>query len=456
MYIVDFFKRMGRKSNIPVLIYLILNILFISLITISMVASMGMNGALSIILGLALGIGIYVVSLSIALSPIGEGILRLQTGCKKVKNKKYQEYIYPIFYEVYQRARELDPSIPEDVQLFMTNDKCVNAFATGRKTVCVTKGMMEKTADQIKAALAHEFGHLAHKDTDLILLISIGNLFVTAIVTMVKLMLLMVQIMLFIFSRSEEGLVGIFITFLSMISIDLMMWIWTKIGTLLVMKSSRNNEYEADEFAFRLGYGIALLDLFDTFGHSGAKGLFATLESSHPDTEDRIARIEDLMDLAGRGELPAYNVSGQATKIAEQDPSIYMNVAAKNNAEYQNGYPHQQITGTAASGYSYQPMPAFSEPQVNRQMPYEEPVNRQMPYEEPVNRQAAFEEPVRMRPISNPQVCVSCGNPLDENAKFCGMCGTRVAEKPKRVFCINCGEPELDSEAAFCVYCGEK
>lgn len=444
MYIVDFFKRMGRKSNIPVLIYLILNILFISLITISMVASLGMSGAVTIMLGLALGIGIYVVSLAIAISPIGEGILRLQTGCKKVKNKRYQEFIYPIFYEVYQRARELDPSVPEDVQLFMTSDKSVNAFATGRKTVCVTKGMMEKPADQIKAALAHEFGHLAHKDTDLILLITIGNLFVTIIVTMVKLMLLMIHVMLYIFSRSEEGLIALFFTFLSMISVDLMMWIWTKIGTLLVMKSSRNNEYEADEFAFRLGYGIALLDLFDTFGHSGAKGLFATLESSHPDTEDRIARIEDLMDLAGRGELPAYNVSGQATKIAEQDPSIYMNVAAKGQGEYLNGSAHQQLSVEQTPVYQYepdyeqQPAAAFSE--------------------EPVSRQTVSVEPIRMRPVSNPSFCTSCGNPLDENAKFCGMCGTKVkvAEKPKRVFCINCGEPELDSEAAFCVYCGEK
>ena len=35
-------------------------------------------------------------------------------------------------------------------------------------------------------------------------------------------------------------------------------WIWTRIGVLLVMKSSRANEYEADEFSFRLGYGNEL------------------------------------------------------------------------------------------------------------------------------------------------------------------------------------------------------
>ena len=32
MYLIDFFKRMGRKSNIPVIIYLILNVFIIAFI----------------------------------------------------------------------------------------------------------------------------------------------------------------------------------------------------------------------------------------------------------------------------------------------------------------------------------------------------------------------------------------------------------------------------------------
>ena len=48
-------------------------------------------------------------------------------------------------------------------------------------------------------------------------------------------------------------------------------WLWTKIGTLLVMKSSRANEYEADAFSFRLGYGDELCALLDTICGSSAK-----------------------------------------------------------------------------------------------------------------------------------------------------------------------------------------
>ena len=51
---------------------------------------------------------------------------------------------------------------------------------------------------------------------------------------------------------------------------------------------------QADEFAFRLGYGGSLCTLLGTIGGKGAQGLFANLVSSHPNKEDRIARIRRL------------------------------------------------------------------------------------------------------------------------------------------------------------------
>ncbi|HEY8362451.1 MAG TPA: M48 family metalloprotease [Tissierellaceae bacterium] len=73
-----------------------------------------------------------------------------------------------------------------------------------------------------------------------------------------------------------------------------LMWLWTKIGTVLVMYSRRQNEYLADEFAFKLGYGYSLCSVLDTFYGAGRKGLWANLVSSHPSTDDRIARLQSL------------------------------------------------------------------------------------------------------------------------------------------------------------------
>lgn len=242
MYLVDFFKRMTRKSNIPVLAYLVLNVFVIGAI-VQLLFNNPFWKALLI------GIVLYAISMTVALSPLGEWILRLQTGCKKIKRVEQINRIEPLFREVYDKAKKLDPTIPDDVSLFISDDDSPNAFATGRKTVCITKGLLHMPENQIKATLAHEFGHLAHKDTDLILVVSVGNLIVTAALTAIRLLISLLQLffgIMIIFVGGREGVFASITAALTGMMINLFvigfMWIWTKIGILLVMKSSRGNE----------------------------------------------------------------------------------------------------------------------------------------------------------------------------------------------------------------------
>ncbi len=297
MYLIDFFKRMTRKSNIPVLIYLVLNIFVIA----GIVQLFLGGGELPFWKALLIGLGMYIVSLLIALSPIGEWILRLQTGCRKIKRAEQINFLEPIFREVYDKAKQLDPSIPDDVRLYINSDEEPNAFATGRKTICVTEGLLHTPAEQIKATLGHEFGHLAHKDTDLILVVSVGNLIVTGFILVIRLIIDFVNLILglcTLFIGGREGffaaiVTGIYHALISAVVAGLT-WIWTKIGVLLVMHASRANEFEADEFSFNLGYGNELCMLLDSINGASAKGLFANLASSHPDKDDRIAKLQEL------------------------------------------------------------------------------------------------------------------------------------------------------------------
>lgn len=294
MYLVDFLKRITRKSNIPALIYLVLNVFVIGTIV-----NILFGG--NFVICLLEGIVLYSISLLVALSPFGEMILRFQTGCKKMKISEQINYIEPIFREVYDKARRLNPSIQEDVQLFISSDEEPNAFATGRKTICITEGLLKMPVDQIKATLGHEFGHLAHKDTDLILVVSVGNLIVSAFIVGIRLFIEALHILFGIctlFVGGSEGAIAslvnsIYHALISVIVIGLT-WVWTKLGVLLVMKSSRSNEFEADEFSFNLGYGNGLCVLLNSVGSSHEKGLFANLASSHPDKNARISKLQEL------------------------------------------------------------------------------------------------------------------------------------------------------------------
>lgn len=294
VYLIDFFKRISRKSNIPVLIYLVINVFVIA----GIIQLLFKNPFWQAFL---FGIGLYLISISIALSPIGEWILRLQTGCKKIKRPDQINRIEPLFREVYSKAMQLDASIPNNVQLYINTDLAPNAFATGRKTICMTEGLLNMPDDQIKATLGHEFGHLAHKDTDLILVVSVGNLIITTIVTGIRIVINIVQFflgILCIFLGGSEGALASITNSLCNMLINIfvmaLMWVWTKIGILLVMKSSRDTEYEADQFSFNLGYGNELCILLDSICGDGAKGLFANLASSHPDKNDRIAKLQQM------------------------------------------------------------------------------------------------------------------------------------------------------------------
>ena len=115
---------------------------------------------------------------------------------------------------------------------------------------------------------------------------------------------MIINIVQFIFSvfallfGGSEGVFASIVTSITNIMINLfvmgLMWLWTKVGVLLVMKSSRDSEYDADKFSLDLGYGHELCALLDTNDCSGGKGLFANLASSHPDKSDRIAKLQQL------------------------------------------------------------------------------------------------------------------------------------------------------------------
>ena len=298
IYIVEFLSALFKAHNIPVIIYMLMNVIFITLFCFLMVPDVR--------IAIPLGLAVYFISLLIALSPLGEKILRFQTKCSPPTDQAVIQRIMPIFEEAKRRAiltaNAEGRTIPDDIELFYRDDPSPNAFATGRRTICFTKGILNVTDEMLLATFEHEFGHIAHHDTDSILLITVGNLIFTGIITLFRFGILVGEVIFHIiglFTGGEEGifmiLMGSFSRFLSLIFIDLFMLIWTGIGNLLVLKSSRSQEFKADEFAFRCGKGQelqAMLTYLEGGNLMRTSGLFATLKSSHPDTVDRIAALQ--------------------------------------------------------------------------------------------------------------------------------------------------------------------
>jgi heat shock protein HtpX len=176
-----------------------------------------------------------------------------------------------------------------------------NAFATGRNpahaAVAVTEGLLQTLpADQVRAVLAHEFGHIRNHD---ILVSSVAAMIAGAISGVAAIL----QLSFLFGSADEEGENPVAALALMLIA---------PVGaTLLQLAVSRQREYLADATAARmLGTGRPLAEALHTITADegstlevnpatapmyivnplraqGIAGLFAT----HPPVEERITRL---------------------------------------------------------------------------------------------------------------------------------------------------------------------
>lgn len=101
---------------------------------------------------------IQLILLVIAISPIGEGILRFIYGLRETKTNKDKEHLFPLFMEVYDTIKENENYTNSKIKIYIDNSMTVNAYAIGRRTIAITKGAMQSLTDnQIKGLFAHEF-----------------------------------------------------------------------------------------------------------------------------------------------------------------------------------------------------------------------------------------------------------------------------------------------------------
>jgi heat shock protein HtpX len=180
-------------------------------------------------------------------------------------------------------------------------DETPNAFATGRNpdhaVVAVTEGILRVlNRAELEGVIAHELGHVKHRD---ILIGSLASVMAQAI-------LFISHMALWIMPRDEEGrsnpIAGILIYFLGPIA-----------AMLLQMAISRSREYMADEYSAHLtgrpdmlasalqrlaGYNaeVPMRDAQPATAHMmivnplRGGGIFS-LFSTHPSMEKRIARL---------------------------------------------------------------------------------------------------------------------------------------------------------------------
>jgi len=247
--------------------------------------------------------GIYAVSMGIALSPIGEVLLRILQGCREPKTEQERKYLLPLFEEVLEDAREVHSSLNKGIKIYIIDAMYVNAFAIGRKTVSVTRGALNTfSQEQLKGLIAHELGHMTYGHTKAMLLTTIGNLLFTLIVLILRIIVNIADgITDIVMQINVAGMVFKFISLVTKIMFEASVFLFMNLGELILSFNSRVNEYEADKFAYKIGYGKQLTSamyILQKISMGGKVKLTERLKASHPHIAKRIGRLEELENVA--------------------------------------------------------------------------------------------------------------------------------------------------------------
>ncbi|WP_164553435.1 M48 family metalloprotease [Brevibacillus marinus] len=228
-------------------------------------------------------------------SPVGEFLLRLQTGARKAIGRE-EKRIRPLLDELCKRA-----NIREPLMIYVYDTQEINAYAFTRKSIGVTRGLLESCSDdELMGVLAHELGHIQNGDTDrraLALVIgSISNLFSSFVFGMVMGMMIGNRVALYF--RNP------FIFVVSLVLALLFFWVFilALLGRFMMdiglRTVGRIEEYKADAYAVQLGAGKGLLRFLERLSTTvmeGKQTFWQRLQATHPPTMERIDALDRLL-----------------------------------------------------------------------------------------------------------------------------------------------------------------
>lgn len=276
------------KSNILYIIWSIVNFIISFLI-------LGANGY-----SFAICFVLYAISLTVALSPLGEWILRLINGVRKLYTRREKDYLIPLFEEICEDVKQDYPNLP-DLEICIMDSLTVNACAMGKHTIAVTRGAVETfTEDELKGILLHEIGHIVHGDTKATLLNLIGNGLFSIGVIIIKLALLILDLLLLPLFNETKGITALVTSFIRFV-FNILLFAFTLTGNIILSINSRSNEYSADYFAYKMAYGeelISALYLLQKMSLGEDMALIQKMQASHPHIAKRIGRLEHLEEKA--------------------------------------------------------------------------------------------------------------------------------------------------------------
>ena len=211
-------------------------------------------------------------------------------NCQKPKGPEAERLTYAMSLVCQNAGLDI-----RDYNLYVCNTKVLNAFAVGSNNIAVTLPLLTNLEPrEIAGILAHEMGHIQNRDTNTALLTSTMSSFGNFVVRIYSYITLVLQIFSFI---PVIGWFAAIVSWFFLIQIWLFQFLMQLPLHLITMFSSRQDEYEADLYACKIGLGAELYNGLSYITNGEARmGFAARILSSHPGTAQRLERIRNYVN----------------------------------------------------------------------------------------------------------------------------------------------------------------
>lgn len=108
--------------------------------------------------------GLLILALLLSVSPLGDKIVSLFFATRR-KSLREEQKINPALERIKDLYRQKH-GCDLDINVCVMDEPHINGMALGRQTAAVSTGLLKVgSEDEIAAILAHEAGHLHHKDS---------------------------------------------------------------------------------------------------------------------------------------------------------------------------------------------------------------------------------------------------------------------------------------------------
>ena len=274
-------------------------VLFVVLIHLSLLALFLIYLGYEVPVSLLISFGIYLGLGCVAISPVGEWILRVFCGARAIQREDWNRKVSNALNDVYNAVEQKDTCISSDIKLYYIYSPIQTSLSFGRKTICLSSALLESSERTIRAYIAHELGHIQAADSIMFLLANIGNFPWILLGSILRLFSRGLRFFS-LFNRFRFMGFLLFVFSLILYIPRCVIWIYLTVTRLIVSIGNRRKEYEADAFCVMLGFGrelrAALLSS-DIDAQTNSRDLWQSMIASHPGAYDRVGRIDKMMRL---------------------------------------------------------------------------------------------------------------------------------------------------------------